>query len=167
MKRVVRSSIFAATLGQIVGRIQTKFENTNGVSSVVVTNFTDTYCQLKIEFDPTVYPGVRPTSITVWYDYHTVNNGTRVKTKWLTWSPDFTVNDDGSVVDKTGEIIGEVRILQPTNERVSKTRKNFLLKSIRTDSGDVIIDHPESVQDNSIYQEVVETLANRKVIRRS
>lgn len=167
MERVRRYDVFGASRVNIVKNIQTKFKNTPGISNVVVTGQYDTHCTIYLTFDQNIYPGVNPTSITVWYDYHVVKNGTRMKTKWIKWSPNLSVNDDGTVVDENGEIVGEVRIIQSTSEKIQKTKKNFLLKSIRTDSGDVIIDHPESVSDNSIYQNVVKTLANRTVTRRS
>lgn len=152
MKRVIVS----ATQTQVANRIVRGFTSV-GCTNVHVMKQTDNYCQLKMTL-----PNGKVTTITAWYDYNIVKNGTRTKLNKLPWQPTYTVDPQGNVYDN-GTLIGQA-VVEVSGGSYNSTRKNYLLRSIRTDSGDVIIDHPEKANN---YLQVVQTLQSRTVTHRS
>ena len=117
-----------------------------------------------------VLPNNITTHITVWF-----NPPTRVATGGLitknnvtyTIDPTWVFLPNGDVQDASGNIIGQVQSVKlNTTRTVQRTRKDYSLTSVRTDSGDVIIDHPEK-NAPKIYKDIVNTLMARTITHRS
>lgn len=127
--------------------------------SAKVTDFHDDHCTVEL-----VLPsGKGPISITVWYDTTKTKNGKQSSAKYIPYDPTYTMNSSGDVFDSSGNYIGQAAV-KTSGPSVQKYKTSYLKRSIRTDSGDVIIDHPEL---SKTYQDVVKTLETRKINRRS
>ena len=153
MKRLV----LCATKSQIANRIVNGFTRA-GCSNISVLDQSDNYCELKLTL-----PSGKVTTTTVWYDYNNVRNGHTQTTSLQRWNSVYTVNANGDVYDNNGNFVGEAYVRIPSGTKQSH-RKNYQYNSIRTDSGDVIIDHPDKAKN---YSTVVKTLENRVVFQRS
>lgn len=152
MKRVILS----ATRTGIITKITDGFKSA-GCNEVIVTKHTDSFCKLHM-----ILPNGKRTTITVWYDYNVVKNGKATKVNRLTWKSSYVVDSEGNVFD--GNTLVGKAFVEVQGESYERTRNNYLIRSIRTDSGDVIIDHPEKANN---YKTVVDTLQSRKITHRS
>lgn len=152
MKRIIQS----ATKPQLHTRITDKFTQV-GCTNITISDVTDKFCKVDMTL-----PNGHHTSVTVWHDYNVIKNGSRTKTTLNSWKPSYTVNANGEVFDN-GQYIGDA-VVRMSAGTVPQTRKNFLIKSICTDTGDVIIRHPENEKD---YSNVVNDLMSRTVTQLS
>lgn len=152
MKRVILS----ATRKQIITKITDGFKAA-GCNEVTVTKQNDSFCELNM-----ILPDGKRTTITVWYDYNVVKNGKATKVNRLPWNSSYVVDSEGNVFD--GDTLVGKAVVEVQGESYERNRKNYLIRSIRTNSGDVIIDHPEKANN---YKTVVDTLQSRKITHRS
>lgn len=162
MKRYIKSFeyIQASTLGEVVEAIERGLKLAQCTQIDIKKKFSD-HCEVSLTL-----PNGKSTTITVWYDYSEHKNGVTHKKKSISWDPSYSIDDDGNVYDSSGNFIGVVKIIQDTGETSPKMKKDWNLESIRTDSGDVIIDHPEK-DPTRIWSDVVKTLEGRKIDTRS
>lgn len=152
----MKKLIFGATKSQLCNTLESNFKSA-GCTSANAYDFTDTNCKVDL-----ILPSGKHTTITAWYDYHKVKNGIKPNSVRIPWKSTFQVDPQGNVYDN-GQLVGTAIVYTSTGT-YQATRKNYLLRSIRTDSGDVIIDHPQSANS---YNTVVQTLETRKIHRRS
>lgn len=153
MKRVIN----CATKSDILDRVKSGFTSA-GCEVVEISDISDDHCDVSL-----VLPSGIPTRITVWYSHNVIKNGFRRSRRILPWDKTYHLDEYGNVYDSNNNLIG-IAIVDSEGEIVQRTRKNYLIKSIRTDSGDVIIDHPEKSNN---YKSVVDTLENRLITYRS
>jgi len=154
MKRYIRSD----TRSELIKKIVDGFKSA-GCMEVSVVYCDNTHCNLSL-----VLPDESETSITVWYNYEKMKDGTKGINQYQSWNSTYQVNSDGAVFDDSGNLIGEAAVKLTNQKLITKYKKYFNPESIRTDSGDVIIDHPEKAK---CYQDVVKSLENRNIIHRS
>lgn len=159
MKRYVRASgsrSFKRT-------IKKGFENA-GCSDVKIGKLESDHCKIQLTL-----PNGNSTTTTVWFNRSKINVGEPKPVKTLvsiskipeTW----TFDSDGNVLDETRNIVGVVETVKLNDTTYKqKTRSDYDKNSIRTDSGDVIIDHPEKAKT---YTDVVKSLETRKITHRS
>lgn len=165
MKILIRSAAKSkypkiVTEKEIVDDIVNKFESA-GCTGVVAGEPQKNHCEISL-----ILPNRNNyTTITVWYDYEKVEHGHNSVEDKVPWDPSFSVDSSGAVYDDSGERIGHVKVIRDKRKLGSpRYVRDYSVPKIRTDSGDVIVDHPESVED---YKKVVKQLENRKIEHRS
>lgn len=154
MKRYIRSD----TRYRLIKKIVDGFKSA-GCTEVSVLYRDNSHCKLSL-----VLPNGSKTSITVWYDYEKMEDGTKGINQYQSWKSYYQVNSDGVVFDDSGNFVGEAVVKLSDQKLITKYKKYFNPESIRTDSGDVVIDHPEKAK---CYQDVVKSLETRNIIHRS
>ena len=155
MKRI----IYADTKDQILHKIVEGFKRSGQCKKVKVNNSDKNHCELYL-----ILPSNKETTLTVWYDYDKVPDGEVDVNTYIDWSSDYSIQDDGTVVDSSGSVIGIAKVQLTEHKKRNKFKKDYRSESIRTDSGDVVIDHPERA---STYLDVVNALEKRQVTERS
>ena len=157
MKRYVKS----ATASTLKNHLIKGFTNA-GCSNVNILELTPTYCRISLTL-----PNGNPTTFTAWFNSRSKNVGKPKSVNDITTNidPTWIFKPNGDVEDANGNVIGNVHSVK-LNTTTSKQRKrrDYDLNSVRTDSGDVIIDHPEK---SNTYVNVVNSLSTRNITYRS
>lgn len=148
--------IQAATKGDVLYHIESGFRAAGAPVKEFLTKAAD-YCRVKLQL-----PNNTTTTLTVWYDYSKVPGAPKMKVKYDPWQQGYSVTSSGDVVDSQGQIIGKACVEVQVN--TTSTIRDYNLDSIRTNSGDIIIDHPEK---SNTYRDVVNSLMTRKVTHSS
>lgn len=113
-------------------------------------------CELKFNL-----PNGKETQAIFRYNYNNVKldkEGTH--TTLSSWNSDWIVDDDGKVFDSSGQVVGLAIVRRKLHEKYKEKAEDYIPDSITTDSGDVVIEHPERSKD---YLSLVQHLENRKV----
>ena len=132
-------------------------------SNVTVSNESGDHCQIEMNL-----PSGRHCTFTAWVNSSRKSIGkpqTRPK-HVFELDDSWSYEKNGDVKDSDGTIIGKVYAVELSNETQTyqKSRKDYDLNSIRIDSGDVIIDHPEKAKT---YDDIVDALEQRTITHRS
>lgn len=162
MKRYVK----AATQRTLDHHLINGFIKYGGCSSATIINKSQNNYQMEL-----VLPNNTKTTITVWFDaptrVQTQGMGTNKPRVTYHIDPNWNIQPNGDVLDASGTLIGSVYAIQLNSaQRVHRMRNDYNLKSIRTDSGDVLIDHPE-INKTKIYPDIVNSLMKRMNTQRS
>ena len=157
MKRYVK----AATASTLKNTLIKGFTNA-GCSNVSIIELTKTHCRISLTL-----PNGNSTTFTAWVNSRNKNIGKPKDVNDITFKidPTWVFRSDGTVEDSDGNAIGTVYSVKlNTTTSKQRTRRDYDLNSVRTDSGDVIIDHPEK---SKTYVDVVNSLSTRTITHRS
>lgn len=113
-------------------------------------------CQLEFTL-----PSGKKTRVTFYYQFNRVSVTKQGNHNTLSkWDSTWTVNQNGEVFDASGNCIGVAIVRQTLKGQYQKKVDDYLPDSILVDSGDVVIEHPELVND---YLSLVDHLEKRNV----
>jgi len=160
-KLIFNTPINAVTERTLRSHIISGFKKA-GCSTVNILQKTDIYYRVELTL-----PNGIPTSICVWFDrpQNLATGHKTVQDRKFKVDPTWTFNSSGNVFDVNGNLIGRVYAVELfTTHTVPRIRKDYDKDSIVTDSGDVVIDHPERA---NTYVDVVNSLMTRNITYRS